>query len=192
VKAAVFFATREGQTRKIADRIAVDLRTHGVDVELHDVRTPGGSIDWSQYAMVCLAASVHGGHHEKEMIDFARRCRRELERLAAVFVSVTLSEAGAEDLHANPERREQSAADAHKMIDVFIDETGWRPARTLPVAGALAYSKYNVLIRFVMRRIARKQGAPTDTSRDYEFTNWPALDQFVQEVVGSASTRPAR
>jgi menaquinone-dependent protoporphyrinogen oxidase len=190
VKAAVFFATREGQTRKIADRIAVDLRTDGVDVELHDVRTLRGAIEWSQYAMACVAASVHGGHHEKEMIDFARRYRRELERLGAVFVSVTLSEAGAEDLHAAPEERNRSAADARKMIEVFVEETGWRPARTLPVAGALAYSKYNVLIRFVMKQIARKQGAPTDTSRDYEFTNWPALDQFVHEVVCSASGRP--
>ena len=61
------------------------------------------------------------------------------------------------------------------------DETGWRPARVLPVAGALAYSRYNFLIRFVMKRIARKAGAPTDTSRDYEFTNWPALDTFIRE-----------
>jgi menaquinone-dependent protoporphyrinogen oxidase len=192
MKAAVFFATREGQTRKIADRIAVDLRTDGLDVELHDVRTLGGTIDWSQYAVACVAASVHGGHHEKEMIDFARRYRPELERLAAVFVSVTLSEAGAEDLHASPDQRERSAADARTMIDVFIEETGWRPARTLPVAGALAYSKYNILIRFVMKRIARKQGAPTDTSRDYEYTNWPALDQFVHEVAGGAGPCMAR
>jgi menaquinone-dependent protoporphyrinogen oxidase len=34
-----------------------------------------------------------------------------------------------------------------------------------------------------MRRIARKEGAPTDTSRDHELTDWPALDRFVSDLV---------
>ena len=57
-----------------------------------------------------------------------------------------------------------------------------RPAHVLPVAGALAYSQYNFIIRFVMKRIARKAGAPTDTSRDYEFTDWSTLDSFIKEA----------
>jgi menaquinone-dependent protoporphyrinogen oxidase len=43
------------------------------------------------------------------------------------------------------------------------------------------YSKYNWFIRFVMKRIARRAGASTDTSRDHEFTDWVALDRFVNE-----------
>ena len=73
------------------------------------------------------------------------------------------------------------------MIDVFIQDTGWRPAHVLPVAGALAYSQYNFIIRFVMKRIARKAGAPTDTSRDYEFTDWSTLDRFITDVALAAA-----
>jgi menaquinone-dependent protoporphyrinogen oxidase len=29
-----------------------------------------------------------------------------------------------------------------------------------------------------MKRIARKEGGPTDTSRDYEYTDWEAVDRF--------------
>ena len=76
------------------------------------------------------------------------------------------------------------------MIDVFIEETGWRPARALPVAGALAYSRYNFIIKFLMKRIARKAGAPTDTSRDYELTDWAALDRFVGETMQAADRSP--
>ena len=141
MKAAVFFATREGQTRKIADRIAADFRAHELAVDLHDVKGLHSPLDWPHYEVACVAASVHGGHHEPEMIDFVRRHREQLERLAAVFVSVTLSEAGAEDPGATPARRQQSAADAQRMIDVFVAETGWRPRRSLPVAGALASSR---------------------------------------------------
>ena len=182
MRVAVFFATREGQTRKIAERLAADLRAHGMDVDLRDVRTLRTPIDWSSYRTACLAASVHAGRHEREMIEFARTNRQELQRLGAVFLSVTLSEAGAEDRQATAEQRERAAADAKRMIDVFVEQTGWRPARSLPVAGALAYTQYNFLVRFFMKRIARAQGAPTDTSHDYEFTDWAAVDRFADDV----------
>ena len=74
------------------------------------------------------------------------------------------------------------------MIDVFTHQTGWRPAHALPVAGALPYSRYNFVIRLVMKRIARKAGGPTDTSHDYEFTDWLGVDRFVIDVIG----KPAR
>lgn len=181
MKAAIFYATREGQTRRIAARIAADLRAHGAEVDLIDVRG-AGPLDWSQYSSACLAASVHLGHHEREMVAFAKQHRAQLERLAAAFVSVTLSEAGAEDPKRTEAERQRAAADVQRMIDVFVQQTGWRPARTLAVAGALAYSRYNVIVRFIMKRIARKAGAPTDASSDYEFTNWAAVDRFAEQL----------
>jgi menaquinone-dependent protoporphyrinogen oxidase len=181
MRAAVLFATREGHTRRIAERIALDLRAHGTEVDVFDVRT-GGPVSWPAYSAAVVAASVHLGRHEPEMIAFVRRHRTELERLSAAFISVTLSEAGAENLMRSDAERERAAADVERMIDVFVHDTGWRPRRTLPVAGALTYSRYNIFVRFIMKRIARTAGAPTDTSRDYEFTNWPALDRFVAEL----------
>lgn len=182
--AAVFYATREGHTRKIAERIAADLRMRGALVDLFDVRACPDP-DWSRYTAACLAASVHIGHHEPEMLAFVARHREVLVPLQAAFVSVTLSEAGAEDPKRSEADRRVSAQDAQRMIDVFVQETGWAPDHALSVAGALAYSKYNFLVRFLLRRIARKAGAPTDSSRDYEFTDWPALDRFVDEFAGS-------
>src|SRR6185503_13058560 len=168
-----------------------ELRGHTDEVELYDVNTMSASIDWPPYDWACVAASVHAGHHEPEMIAFVKHHRQALERLQAAFLSVTLSEAGAEDVRATKERRARSAAEVQQMIDVFVQETGWRPARVLPVAGALAYSRYNFLIRFVMKRIARKAGAPTDTSRDYEFTDWLALDRFANEIAAEIPGRQA-
>jgi len=34
-----------------------------------------------------------------------------------------------------------------------------------------------------MKRIARKSGGDTDTSRDYEYTDWAAVDDFAQRFV---------
>ena len=182
MKAAVFYATREHHTRRVADHIAGELGRFGIETDLLDVRY-APIVDWTRYTWVFVAASVHLGRHEPEMIAFVKRYRPELERLDAAFLSVSLSEAGAEDVTAPMEQRMESASDVGRMIDRFIENTGWKPAHTLPVAGALAYSQYNFLIRFVMKRIARKAGAPTDVSRDYELTDWPIVDRFVDRLV---------
>ena len=186
MRVAIFFATRDGHTRRIAARIAADLEQRGALVDVYNVRT-AGPIDWSRYSTACVAASVRGGTHEREMIAFVKTHRIDLERLSAAFVSVSLSEAGAEDQHRSADHRRQSAADVQRMIDAFVKTTGWKPARTFAAAGALKYTKYNLVIRFVMKRIARSMGGPTDTSRDYDFTDWTAVDRFAAELAGAVN-----
>jgi len=182
----VFYATREGHTHKIAERVAEDLRKRGFEAEVKDLRGEA-AIDLKNFSSAILAASVHIGRHEPEMLEFVKQYRAELEAMPAAFLSVTLSEAGAERANATPEEHARFVADVQGMLDRFFKDTGWHPQRVKPVAGALLYTKYNFLIRFVMRRIARKAGAATDTSRDYEYTDWVALDHFVEELVEGLS-----
>jgi menaquinone-dependent protoporphyrinogen oxidase len=80
-------------------------------------------------------------------------------------------------------RTSDGRAQSLEVVEKFVKKTGWRPGRIELVAGALPYSKYNFLIRFVMRRITAKEGGDTDTSRDYEYTDWPAVDRFALELV---------
>jgi menaquinone-dependent protoporphyrinogen oxidase len=181
----VFYATREGQSERVARRIAADLRQQHVDADVANVRDLRGPIDWTGYQTAFVVASVHAGRHEKEMIAFVKRHRAELARLHASFLSLTLSQAGAEDRKATRAQRESARADALRMIGGFVEATGWRPWHSLPVAGALAYSKYNFVMKLIMKRIAHKAGFDGHTSRDYEFTNWPAVDRFVSDAVGS-------
>ena len=183
MRAAIFYATREGQGKRVAEHIAESLRARRFDVDVCNVKDSPELIDTQPYQLAFVVASVHLGRHEREIVRFVKSHRADLVRLGAPFLSLTLSEAGAEDSAAPPEKRMAAAADARRMIDVFVQETGWRPAYVLPVAGALAYSKYNFIVRLVMKAIARKAGGPTDTSRDYEFTDWAALDRFVLERV---------
>jgi menaquinone-dependent protoporphyrinogen oxidase len=180
-RVAVFYATKEGHTKEIAELVTIDLRKAGFDVDLHDVRL-AFPFDMKLYSAAVLAASVHGEKHEKEMIQFVKNHRAELERMPTAFLSVTLSEVGAEKKDATPAEHIQFVADVNKMLDRFFEETEWRPTYVKPVAGALSYSKYNFFIRFIMRRIARKQGAGTDVSRDYDYTNWIELDKFVEDL----------
>ena len=182
----VFYASREGHTHKVAERVANDLRRRGFEAAVQNVRD-ADAIALSDYAGAILAASVHIGTHEPEMVAFVKQHRTELESMPSAFLSVTLSEVGAERANATAEEHARFVADVQGMLNRFFEDTGWHPPRVKPVAGALLYTKYNFLIRFVMRRIAKKAGAETDTSRDYEYTDWVALDHFVEEVADEIS-----
>jgi menaquinone-dependent protoporphyrinogen oxidase len=179
---AVIYATREGHTRKIAERIAVDLRMQGFYAVVKNVRDDLATIDLSAYCAVLVAASIHMGRHEREMVRFVKKHLAELASLPAVFLSVTMSEAGVERPGQSQGIRARCETGVREVIDKFIQETGWHPKHVKAIAGALPYTKYNLLVRFVMRQIAKSEGGDTDTSRDYEYTDWIALDRYVDDV----------
>ena len=179
----ILFATREGHTAHIAERLARSIGERGAVAEVVNVAHPPDGFSLDSYSSGLIAASVHLGAHEKEMVQFVREHRAELERLPTVFLSVSLSEASVENAGAPAERRAAAATDVHMMIERFLKETGWNPNRIQAVAGALMYSHYNFLIRFVMKRIAKAAGASTDTSCDQEFTDWTALDHLADELL---------
>lgn len=188
---AVLYATRSGHTRRIAEHIASNLRGRGLNVELNNVGKLQGSICLLNYCGAVLAASVHMGAHEHEMVKFVKDHLLELNEIPTAFVSVTLTEKGVERPESSPEERARFSADVQNVIDRFFADTGWRPERVKPVAGALLYTKYNLLLRFVMRQIAKSAHADVDTSHDYEYTDWTALDRFVEEFSGEVTSRIA-
>jgi len=59
MRAVVFYATREGHTRRSAEHIASGLRAHDIAVDLQYVTITCRSVDWACYDWACVAA--YGG-----------------------------------------------------------------------------------------------------------------------------------
>ncbi len=178
----VIYATREGHTARIAEHLRETMEKRGMAVQLVDAAHLPENFRLADYQGALIAASVHSGKHEREMTQLVRKYREQLEAMPTVFLSVSLSEAGVEDSKRTPENRAKAAADVQRLMDEFLAETQWHPSKIKAVAGALLYSKYNFFIRFIMKRIAAHEGGDTDTSRDYEYTDWTALDHLVDEL----------
>ena len=186
----VLYATREGQTRSIAEYLAAIIRTRGFATSIFDAAHLPPEFKLEDYSLAVLAASVHQQRHESEIVNFVKKHRAELEAMPTAFLSVSLSEAAVEDDEASRENRAKAAVDVRAMIDEFLEETGWHPSKIKAVAGALMYTKYNFLVRLVMKRIARAAGESTDVSHDHVYTDWAALDIFVDELT-AMGTQPA-
>ncbi len=179
----ILYATREGHTKKVCEHIRESLRARAHAVELRDVRELPREFALDRYAAVILGASVHLGRHEGAMVKFVTRARAQLEPLPTALLTVCLTEATIEDERKPAEVRRQASEDLAGIMERFYETTGWHPDRAAPVAGALMYREYGLVVRWMMRRIARSTSGDTDTSRNHVYTNWDALDHFVEDFI---------
>ena len=180
----VLYATRNGHTRHVAERIVDRIRTLRHEAQIQDARTEALPL-LERYSAVILAASVHLGHHEREMVKFVRARRGELDRLPTLFLSVSLTEAAAADVHRPDGERLDARHATQKVIEDFVLETGWRPDRSVPIAGALTDSAYGPLTRVLMRKIVHRT-VPEEPAREVVFTDWAALNGEVDALVCAA------
>ena len=160
----VFYATTEGQTRRIAEALATHLGDAGIDSQAIDVTSAqAAAFSWTRARAVVLAASVHAGKHQREAESFVRANLVEFNDRPSVFLSVSLS------ICSKVARAADAARATAERLPVQV---GWNASRVVCVAGRLAYTRYGWLKRFIMRRIAAKSGGSTDTTRDHELTDW--------------------
>ncbi len=189
----IVYATRAGHTRWIAEHMAESLLRRGVFVEVGNAAHLAGDLDLARcYEAVILAASVHRGRHEHELVRFVKRHRDALERMPTAFLSVSLSQAAAELAGSSPVKKERAARDVEAALERFREDTGWTSPRTLAVAGALPYRRFRQPLRWVMRAMARAKGLPDDAYRDYAWTNWGELDRLADALADELSQIAAR
>jgi menaquinone-dependent protoporphyrinogen oxidase len=176
----VFFGTTNGHTARIAGTVAEVLRERGLTVDLVDGAHASPSPDG--YDAVVVAASVHAGGYQRRVRRWLAAHAAECAARPSAFVSVCLGV-----LQHEP----KVDADLWRIRETLFVSTRWRPEMVKVVAGALPYTRYNWITRWVMRRIARKAGGDTDTSRDYEYTDWNDLRAFAGEFAAYVIRRRA-
>ena len=174
--ALIVYASTHGHTAKIANRLAAAMRAHGLEVDVRDVAS-AADVQAGRYELVVVAGSLHKERHQKEVADWVSARRDALAQLPSVFISVSLTAA---------EDSDESRAATQRCIDDFTATTGWTPTRTQAVAGSLQYREYDVFTRQLMRLLMKHMGHPTDTSHDYDYTDWPAVDALGAELAALA------
>jgi menaquinone-dependent protoporphyrinogen oxidase len=178
----LLFHSIDGQTQRIAERIANTLARLGHLVTVRSADAGTALRDIEDHDAVLLGACIHYGHHPRSLEETVRAALPQIASRPNAFFSVCLSAGGP---GARP-------AVAEGYLDDFRARTGWQPRRCASFAGALRYRSYNPFIRFMMRLIAGAAGGDIDTSRDYEYTDWIAVERFATEFARSAAAIDAR
>lgn len=174
----VAYSTVEGHTADIAARIATVAESEGHEVILADLAQPGFAVP-GRFDAVILCGSIHVGHYSSTLVRFVQNWKQALAEVPSALVTVSLA-------IASENADERTEAEAYPST--LEKATGWKPDALHNAAGALKYVEYDFFKRWIMRRIAAKEGGPVDTSQDHVLTDWAALDHFVVEFLKQAES----
>lgn len=111
----VAYACHSGRTRAIADELAQRLRARGHEVEVANGRE-GRMPPPQDYDAVILGSRIEHGHHAREILDYVRDWREELERMPTAFFSVSLAACVPFSTH-----------DPGHHLSQLVEESGWHP-----------------------------------------------------------------
>lgn len=171
----VVYATRHSQSQKIAEFIAREIQNMG---HAADTFQCSHRMDTSvqSYEGIIVGAPVYIGNYPASIRHWIKNNLNLLTQKPSAFFSVCLG------VLQNDEAVQK---ELRHIVEKLLHQTKWQPTAWTIFAGAIRYSEYNWLIKFIMKRIAQKAGANTQTSQDYEYTNWADVLKFTKDFVRS-------
>lgn len=171
--ALLYYATRDGQSRRIAERIFNRLAASQTLRPPQDVAVAGPAPeDLSAASAIVLVAAVRYGKHLPEA-----------ERFLAAYGSLAAPPPLAlASVNLTARKPEKTTATGNAYLRKTIARHRLTPALAVAFAGRLDYRRYNWRDRTIIRFIMLLTGGPTDPATSVEYTSWPAVDEFAARI----------
>lgn len=166
----ILYGTTDGHTAKIAEFLRDELRAMGAQAHASDARDTDRDADPQRFDAVIVTASVHVSNFQSPVVKWIRKNLAAVSSRPSAFLPVCLGIL---------QDSERVRADLDAIVARFTRQTGWQPAKIEFVAGAIPYSRYGLIKKWVMQYMSRQAGMKTSPSQDYEFTDWDGLRRFL-------------
>jgi len=169
----LYYATHDGQARRIAERIAGRLAERGIPASPRDLAatfpTPE---ELAQARLATIVSAVRYGRHLPQGRRFLSiyQTLRAPPPLALISVCLAARKPGRDTAEGNPYLRKAIAR--HRLA----------PALAVAVAGRLDYPRYGWLDRQMIRFIMTLTGGPTDPGASIEYTAWDVVDNLALRI----------
>ena len=174
MKILIVFASKEGQTEKIANFIAEVLHRHGHQATILLCDHVPKDFSTASFDAVVIGGSIHMGKYPGHLQKFVSNHLEWLNRIPSALFTVCMA-------IESKNKEDQEAARSYGQN--FIQNSHWQPRLVETFAGAVKYTQYGFITRLIMHSIAKKEGRDTDTSRDYEYTDWEKVTQFTERFL---------
>jgi len=170
-RVAIILDSPYGQTAKIGERILWRLKRTGYSVELFNLERKADTpqIVLTRFDALIIGGPVYVGKFPHPLTEWTRKNAALINLTSPALFSVSLNAAD-----SRPEARTTDV----RLIEEFAKVTGISPCMTASFKGAIHYREYGPIMRWLLRRISKAAGGPTDTSRDHELTDWGKVDEF--------------
>jgi menaquinone-dependent protoporphyrinogen oxidase len=167
----VVYGSGEGQTAKVAHSVEDILEERGHEVTVRNV-VDAADVTVDTFDAVLVGSPVHNRKHLPAVVDFVDANRETLTDRPSGFFQLSLA---ATMPFGWAERGDEG------FVESLVARTDWHPDRVGTFAGAVKYSQYDPLERVLFKLVAAITTGDTDTSRDYEYTDWDDVESFAVE-----------
>ena len=174
MKILILYGSLEGQTKKISERLADIIRNKGYQATTQSGEQLPTDFSVDNFDAAIIGGSIHMGKYPAYINNFVVTHSDWLNNVPSAFFTVCMAVNS-----VNVKSREE----AKHYGDKFIAHTGWKPKLSQTFAGAVKYTKYNFITRFIMKWISKREGGSTDTSRDHEYTDWEMVECFAENFM---------
>ena len=170
-RVAIVVSSQYGQTLKIAECLRSVLEEFDQCVRLFLVNSDRDmtAIRLEEFDAVVVGGPVYVGSLPSVIQKWTRQHSDVLNTMPVGFFTVSLYAA---------DRRPEARNDDIRVIRDFLDHTGLRPVMTTSLIGAIHYRQYGLFEKWILRRVYRSIGGPTDTKRNHELTDWNTVKSF--------------
>ena len=169
-KSVIIYSTVDGQTLKICNKLKEQFEEQNQDISLFSIDDFKEEI--SNYDKIIIGASIRYGVHNKSIIEFINKNKRELDTKKTVFFSVNLV----------ARKPEKNAPDTNPYVIKFFKNIDWNPTVVEVFAGNLDYQKYPFFDRIMIQFIMWMTKGPTDSKAKIEYTNWDRVKAFGKKI----------
>ena len=167
MKTLILYFTTDGQTKKIADKLAEQI-SHDVEV----ISLQDQAVDFAEKLanadQIVIGASIRYGHFNPLVYQFVAEHQAVLNQKKSAFFSVNLTA-------RKPSRR---TAENNVYVRKFLAKIAWQPKYVEVIAGALLYPRYKFFDRVMIQFIMKLTKGENDTRKEYEFTDWAQVERF--------------
>ncbi|MFP4208697.1 MAG: menaquinone-dependent protoporphyrinogen IX dehydrogenase [Wenzhouxiangella sp.] len=171
----IVYASRDGHTRQIVQRMQARLDGQGMQVRVVEVAM-AADLDPSAFRVVAVGGSVVYGKHD---IRLARFLTDNAERLAdcqTVFFSVNLI----------ARKAEKRTIEGNVYVRKFLDALPLSLDHVEIIAGKLDYPSYGFLDRIMIQLTMKFTDGPTDSKTVIDYTDYDQVDAFADRLATMA------
>ncbi len=176
----LLYASRDGQTRRIAQRLAAEWNYAGVDFAVYNLEknTPDPFF-WPEETTVVILSPIRYGFPLAAIDGFIKKNKTLIddEHLVMVSVNLTARKKGKDTARTNP------------YFQKWIKKHGLRPAMGAVFGGRLDYRRYSFWDKWAIRLIMSITGGPTSFEADEDYTQWDRVEALARKIALREKTK---
>jgi menaquinone-dependent protoporphyrinogen oxidase len=162
----ILYATVDGQTLKICNKLVSILQKNNINVELFSI--DDFNEDVASFNKFIIGSSIRYGVHDEKIIKFIKANKSKLDVIKTAFFSVNLV----------ARKPEKNKPDTNPYVIKFFKNIDWKPTIVEVFSGMLDYKKYKTFDRIMIQFIMWMTKGPTDKNTKIEYTDWDKVSEF--------------